>query len=88
VVQHSEVITLIFGLFVLVIMFRNEKDLKRFSFWRPMKWGFMALMAAWVATILEGFFFHAFFNLMEHFLYALAAFIWMVGLIRLPRVRA
>jgi len=88
VLQPNELITFFLGLFVLVIMLWNEGDLKRFSFWGPMKLGFMVLVAAWAASVLEGFLFSPIFNTLEHILYALAAFIWMRGLVRLSRGRA
>lgn len=74
---ESEIITLILGLAGLAVMIglmrgREMAGLRLFAA------GYAALLASYIFTVLESFFLHDLFNLLEHISYALSG--WLLAL--------
>lgn len=77
-IQDNELVNLLSGLAaILVLIFiaqRVEKEKVHLFYW-----AFFAMLSAYAATILEGFFWHNFFNLTEHLSLALAGILFALG---------
>jgi hypothetical protein len=65
-IQQNEVVMLLIGVGVLIFTIRNRIALKRLPACRILMTAFYLLLATWIATVLEGFFWNDFFNLLEH----------------------
>lgn len=76
--QENEIINLISGLVSLLIIFSisRTKGLPRFRFFYA---GYFAILLAYALTIIEGFAFHDFFDLLEHLSYALSGMLFAAG---------
>ena len=72
-VQENEVILLLLGLGVLIFALANRERLEELPAVRLLAAGLYLLLAAWVLTILEGFFWPRALNLLEHGCYAASA---------------
>lgn len=77
-VQESEIINFILGIVsigVIVFVFR-KKPVPRL----PLVYtGFFLVVAGYLLSLVEGFFWHDFFNLLEHLAYALSGVSFVVG---------
>jgi len=62
----NEIVMLLIGVCVLIFIKKNRKSLKRLPAYGILMVAFYMLFATWFATILEDFFWGAFFNLLEH----------------------
>lgn len=71
--QENEVILLLLGLGVLIFALANRERLAKLPAVRLLAAGLCLLLAAWVLTILEGFFWPTALNLAEHGCYAASA---------------
>jgi hypothetical protein len=70
VIQENEIVMLILGGGVLVFTLINLSRLKRIPAWKILITGFYVLLAGFVLTVLESFFWKDFLNLLEHMCYA------------------
>ena len=70
---ENELIMLVLGLCLTVLLAANYTRMKGFPFSKILITGFYTLLAGWVATNLEGFFWEDFLNLIEHICYALSS---------------
>lgn len=80
--QENEVVSLLIGLGALVFLLANLPRLRRGANWQVLFGGFCVYLAARVLTVLEGVFWPAGLNVLEHFCYAgsavlLAAWCWL-----------
>jgi len=71
--QENEIVMLILGLGVLVLLVNNRVQLRRFQSSRRLMLGFYFLLAGWLLTVLEGFFWKGFLNYLEHMCYAIGS---------------
>lgn len=75
---ENEVVMFILGLGVLAFILGNRSRLKRFPAFNILIPAFYLLLAGWGFTILEGLFWHDFFNLLEHGCYAFSSILLTV----------
>jgi hypothetical protein len=73
IIVESEVTMLILGLVVLVFMFMRYSDLKRIPWFKILTISFCLLIISFIATVVEGIFWEAYINLLEHFCGALSS---------------
>jgi hypothetical protein len=78
VYQENEIINLISGLvsLLLILSLSRTKGLPRFRFFYA---GFFIILLAYTVTIIEGFVFHDFFDLLEHLSYAISGVLFAKG---------
>ena len=69
-IQENEIILLLLGTGVLIFLLGNRQKLKHIPVWKILIAGFCVILAGWVLTVLEGFFWKELFNLLEHACYA------------------
>ena len=69
-IQGNEIIMLLIGIGVLIFVLENRQQLRRFIFAEILILGFYLILAGWILTVLEGFFFEDLLNLVEHACYA------------------
>lgn len=69
-ISENEIITLILAVGVLIFIMVNRLQLKRVPTSKILITGFYLLLAGWVLTVLEGFFWKGLLNLLEHICYA------------------
>jgi Na+/H+-dicarboxylate symporter len=65
-IQQNEVVMLLLGVCVLIFIIKNRVGLNRLPECGILMTAFYFLLATWIATILESFIWHSFFNLIEH----------------------
>ena len=80
---ENEVVMLLLGASVLVFILGNRQKLKHLPASNILIAAFYILLAAWILTVLEGFFWETILNFIEHLFYAVssifvAAWCWMV----------
>jgi high-affinity Fe2+/Pb2+ permease len=77
-IQDNELVNLLSGLAaILVLVFIAKKvEWGKLSFFYA---AFGAMLCAYTSTILEGFFWGRFFNLVEHFSLAVAGILFAIG---------
>ena len=82
--QESEIINLALGLIGLIVLARfvERKRMEQFSLFLM---GYLALLGAYVATLVEGVIAHDLFNLLEHALMALSGILFAMGVWRLGK---
>jgi len=85
-VEEGEIINLIFGVAALFIFLSLLKESKSFNL-KMFRNGFFVILCAYLFTVVEGFFFEKFFNLLEHLCYVLSGFYFLIACINLPRSR-
>lgn len=69
IIEHSrpnEIAMLLLGIGVWIFTMSNRADLKRLPSFGILMAVFHLLLATWIATVLEGFIWNGFFNLIEH----------------------
>ena len=64
--QQNEIVMLLLGVGVLIFTIRNRAGLKRLPAYGILMTAFYLLLVTWTATVLEGFIWNSFFNLLEH----------------------
>jgi len=72
-VQENEIIGLLLGVGILIFILANRSRLVNLPAVRILLASYYILLAAWVLTVLEGFFWGQAINLVEHVCYALSA---------------
>lgn len=70
--QENEVVMLILGFGVLLFIFLNGVHIKRIYSWKILIGGYYFMLTGWFFTILEGFLFEFYINLLEHICYAIS----------------
>ena len=65
-IQQNEIVMLLLGMGVWIFTIRNQVGLKRLPASEILMTAFYLLLVAWTATVLEGFIWNSFFNLLEH----------------------
>lgn len=69
-IQENEVVMLLMAIGVLIFILVNRRLIMRIEAARVLVAAFCVLLAAYVFTILEGFFLEKLLNLLEHLCYA------------------
>jgi len=69
-IQANEIITLLLGVGVFIFIFGNRQQLTGSSELKILIFGFYLILAGWIFTVLEGFFWRDFLNFIEHLCYA------------------
>lgn len=65
-IQQNEIVMLLLGVGVWIFTIRNRAGLKRLPACGILITAFYLLLVTWIATVLEGFVWNSFFNLLEH----------------------
>ena len=65
-IQQNEIVMLLLGVGVLIFAIRNRVGLKRLPSYGILMTAFYLLPVTWFATVLEGYIWNPFFNLLEH----------------------
>jgi MFS superfamily sulfate permease-like transporter len=68
-IQDNEALLFVLGVGVLIFVLGNHWRLRRLPASRILLAGFYVLVAGWVLTILEGFFWQELLNTLEHMCY-------------------
>jgi len=82
-IENYELIMLILGIGVLVLRLIYKNEIKRIFGWKNLIFSFYFLLAAWVFTVAEGFFWIFFLNLAEHLCYMASAVLMAVWCFRI-----
>ncbi len=84
--QESEVVNLVLALLItgLFVFFSRGYRRPRFPFLYA---GFFCMLLTYVFTVAEGLIFPVFFNLLEHFCYALSGILFLAGCVKLASKR-
>jgi hypothetical protein len=69
-IQENEIVMLFIGGGVLILILKYRTPLKRLPASSILLAGFFTLLAGWVLTVLEEFFWKGFLNYLEHLSYA------------------
>ena len=72
-IQPNEIVMLLLGIVTGIFTVRNRSHLRRLPQTGILLTGFYVLAVSWLLTVLEGFFWNSFFNLLEHAGYALSS---------------
>lgn len=83
--QENELITIMIALGVLIFIIAHYTALRKLPNFKILISSFYVLVASWILTILESFFFPAFFNLLEHIGYALSAILLALWLLPISK---
>ena len=70
---ENEVVMLLLGVGVLIFILGNRARLKHLAASKILIVGFYVLLAGWVLTVLEGFFWEGPLNYLEHLCYAVSS---------------
>ena len=79
--QKNELITIIVAVGVLIFIMLHYTALRKLPNFKILVSSFYVLIASWILTILEGFFFPAVLNLLEHIGYAISAILLALWLL-------
>lgn len=82
-IEQNELVTLLVGISVLILVVSNRRGLEGLPNARVCILSFLALVLGLAFTVLEGLFWGATFNILEHACYGassllLAAWVWLV----------
>ena len=82
--QESEIINLVSGIIslLIILVIARTKELPRFRFFSS---AFIAILLAYLWTVVEGFLFFRLFNFLEHMSYAAAGVLFAAGCLSLAR---
>jgi 4-hydroxybenzoate polyprenyltransferase len=69
--HENEILVLLLSFAVLSFVVLYRRELKRLPAWRVLVCAFAFGILAWLSTVVEHFLFPTFFNVIEHFAYAL-----------------
>ena len=72
-IQENEIIMCVLGIGTLAFMLFNYKQLRRTPSFNILAVGFFLLVAGWILTALEGFFWEGTLNFIEHLCYLVSA---------------
>jgi hypothetical protein len=72
-IHENEVIMVVLGIGVSIFVLANRPRLKRIPSSAILIIGFSTLVAGWVLTVLEGFFWEQPLNFLEHMCYAISS---------------
>jgi hypothetical protein len=72
-IQENEVIMVVLGIGVSIFVLVSRLQLKRVPSFEILIIGFSSLVAGWVLTVLEGFFWEESLNFLEHMCYAMSS---------------
>jgi len=72
-IHENEVVMLMLGVGVLIFVLESRPRLKQLPASKTLISAFYLLLAAWILTVLEGFFWEVVFNYLEHLCYAISA---------------
>jgi len=83
VIQENEIVMLILGGGVFIFTLVCQMRIKRIPEWQILVLGFYFLLAGWILTVIEGFFWRSPLNYLEHLSYAcsstlMAVWCWRV----------
>lgn len=70
---ENEVVMLLLGVGVLTFILGNRARLKHLAASKILIVGFYVLLAGWVLTVVEGFFWEGLLNYLEHLCYAVSS---------------
>ena len=77
-IQENELVTLLVALGVLIFMSANVQRLRAIPAWSWFLGAYGVLTAGWILTVLEGFFWGEFLNLLEHLGYGASALLLVI----------
>ncbi len=85
----NEIVMLSIGTGVLLFILSNRARLKYLAAYRILIAAFCVMLAGWILTVLEGFFFEWLLNFLEHLCYAVSSLLvvvwcWKVFVGRIP----
>ncbi len=69
-IQANEIVLLLLGIGVFIFILGNHQQLTDSLELKILISGFYLTLAGWILTVLEGFFWRDFLNLIEHLCYA------------------
>ena len=72
-IQENEIVMLFIGAGVLILILKYRSPLKRLPASKLLVAGYYTLLAGWVLTVLEEFFWKGFLNYLEHLCYAVSS---------------
>jgi glucan phosphoethanolaminetransferase (alkaline phosphatase superfamily) len=84
-IHGDELIMLLLGLAVLAFIVMNKIRLRRIPGFKVFVSAFFCFLAAWIFTVLEGFFWEDTFNLLEHALYVSGTGLLLVWALKFGR---
>ena len=90
-IHGDELIMLLLGLAVLAFIVMNKIRLRRIPGFKVFVSAFFCFLAAWIFTVLEGFFWEDMFNVLEHVLYVSGTallFIWVLKIGRKSKLES
>ena len=74
----NEIVMLSIGMGVLIFILSNRTRLKHLAAYRILIAAFCLMLAGWILTVLEGFFYEWLLNFLEHLCYAASSLLLMV----------
>ena len=77
-IQENEIIMLLLGIGCMVFIMINKQKLKRVPATKTLIAGFYMLLAGYILTILEGFFWKDLLNVLEHLCYSASSILMAV----------
>ena len=90
-IHGDELIMLLLGLAVFAFIVMNKIRLRRIPGFKVFVSAFFCFLAAWIFTVLEGFFWEDMFNVLEHVLYVSGTallFIWVLKIGRKSKLES
>ena len=82
--HENEMIMIVIGLTLLVFLVLNYRQLKQTPFFQLLFVSYCLSTTSWMMTVLEGFFFEASLNFIEHLCYASSAVLFAVWCWMIP----
>ncbi|MBW1705074.1 MAG: hypothetical protein JRJ86_07885 [Deltaproteobacteria bacterium] len=83
--QENEIVMLLLGIGVLIFMLGNRQKIKLIPVSNVLIASFYTLIAGWVLTVIEGFIWQEFLNILEHFCYAGSSVLMAVWCLKIFR---
>ncbi|MBN1105054.1 MAG: hypothetical protein JXL84_16690 [Deltaproteobacteria bacterium] len=84
-IQGNEIIMLLIGIAVVPFLQLNRSYVDRIPSGRLLTTAYHLILTGWLLTVLEGFFWEALLNLLEHICYAAGSLLLAVWCFRLSR---
>ena len=81
-IHENEIIMVILGGGVFIFTLVYQTRIRRIPAWLTLISGFYILFAAWILTVLEGFFWESRLNYLEHLCYALSSVLMSIWCLR------
>ncbi len=79
-IQENEIVMFVLALGVLIFLLINYSNLRCIPSFKSITAGFCVFTLGWAMTILEGFFWTATLNILEHLCYAIGAILMVFWL--------